>query len=166
MASGPPVARWARLLVRVPVHSSTRRASKTRIGPMSVTLSDTILEFRDNAALDLGLHLAVEAGVAAFQLLPHFLDLLGGGQGGDALDVGVGEWGDNRRRRPSPLSEHSGRGDEQHTKAALWAAASQDRRAGEKQSGSTQVRSPTSRHEPRGSPPAPGPGGSFTGLVL
>ena len=51
-------------------------------------------EFRDDAVLDLVLHLAVEAGVASHQLLPHFLDLLVGRQGGDALDVGVGERGD------------------------------------------------------------------------
>jgi hypothetical protein len=35
------------------------------------------------------LHLAVETGVASHQLLPHFLHLLLGWQGGDARDVGV-----------------------------------------------------------------------------
>ena len=43
---------------------STRRVLKTRIGAMSVTLSDDDLNFRDDAVLDLGPHLAVEAGVA------------------------------------------------------------------------------------------------------
>lgn len=35
--------------------------------------------------------LAVEAGVPEHQLLAYFLDLLGGGQRGDPLHVGIGE---------------------------------------------------------------------------